>query len=66
MSVQDEQELDLQLGEAKLQISELRKQIYDLKRANEDLKMAMIRIQSITEMMNIHKEKGDEGERSSL
>lgn len=69
MSIQDEQELDLQLGEAKIQISELRKELYAFKQENAALKMALIKIQTLTEELNIHNfsmEGKDEGERSAL
>jgi hypothetical protein len=69
MSIQDEQELDLQLGEARMKIDELLKKLYEVKAENAKLKMAMIKIQSITEEFNIHNfsiEGKDESERGSL
>jgi len=69
MSIQDEQELDLQLGEARMKIDELLKKLYEVKTENAKLKMAMIKIQSITEEFNIHNfsiEGKDESERGSL
>ena len=69
MSIQDEQELDLQLGEAKLKIEDLLKKLYEVKTENAKLKMALIKVQSITEELNIHNfsvEGKDESERGSL
>ena len=69
MSIQDEQELDLQLGEAKLKIEDLLKKLYEVKTENAKLKMALINIQSITEELNIHNfsiEGKDESERNPL
>ena len=69
MSLQDEQELDLQLGEAKLKIEDLLKKLYEVKSENAKLKMALINIQSITEELNIHNfsiEGKDESERNPL
>lgn len=69
MSIQDEHELDLQLGEARMKIDELLKKLYEVKAENAKLKMAMIKIQSITEEFNIHNfsvEGKDESERGSL
>ena len=69
MSIQDEQELDLQLGEARMKIDELLKRLYEVKTENVKLKMAMINIQSITEEFNIHNfstEGKDESERNPL
>ena len=69
MSLQDEQELDLQLGEAKLKIADLLKKLYEVKTENAKLKMALINIQSITEELNIHNfsiEGKDESERNPL
>ena len=69
MSIQDEQELDLQLGEAKLKIKDLLKKLYEVKAENAKLKMALIKVQSITEELNIHNfsiEGKDESERGSL
>lgn len=69
MSLQDEQELDLQLGEAKLKIKDLLNKLYEVKSENAKLKMALINIQSITEELNIHNfsiEGKDESERNPL
>lgn len=69
MSLKDEQELDLQLGEAKLKIEDLLKKLYEVKAENAKLKMALIKVQSITEELNIHNfsiEGKDESERGSL
>jgi regulator of replication initiation timing len=69
MSIQDEQELDLQLGEARTLISDLRKELYTFKQENAALKMTLIKIQSLTEERNIHNfsmEATDEGERGTL
>ena len=69
MSIQDEQELDLQLGEAKLKIKELLANLYEVKAENSRLKMALISIQSITEELNIHNfsiEGKNESERNPL
>lgn len=69
MSLQDEQELDLQLGEAKLKIEDLLKKLYEVKAENAKLKMALIKVQSITEELNIHNfsiEGKDESERNPL
>lgn len=69
MSLQDEQELDLQLGEAKLKIEDLLKKLYEVKTENAKLKMALIKVQSITEELNIHNfsiEGKDESERNPL